>query len=90
MMKQKEWESMALKIAIDAGVLKRCVNHADVVYKSGVDIQQAYVLGNEQFSKGELAAVFVYRKEMTDAIKDAVGAHQAEACPDCTDTQNKD
>ena len=90
MMKEQEKQySVALKIAIDAGVLIRCVHHGDAVFKSDADIQQAYVLGNERFSKGELVAAFGFRKEMTDAIKDTVGAHQAEACPDCTETQNK-
>lgn len=89
MIEQETQSNMALKIAIDAGVLKRCEYHGDAVFNGGVDIQQAYVLGNERFSKGELAAVFVFRKEMTDAIKAIVGVHQEKACPYCAGTQNK-
>ncbi|MBL4711144.1 MAG: hypothetical protein JKX75_01345 [Gammaproteobacteria bacterium] len=80
---QNQQSDVAMNIAIDAGVLTRCKQHEEVVLNAGRDTQEAFLLGNERFSKGELGNVFTFRREMTDAIKDIVAAHQADTCPNC-------
>ncbi|PCI09341.1 MAG: hypothetical protein COB77_00025 [Gammaproteobacteria bacterium] len=80
---QDKQNDVALKIAIDAGVLIRCKKHEEIVFNGGEETQEAYLLGNERFSKGELGDVFTYRRDMTDAIKDTVATHQASTCSSC-------
>lgn len=79
---QSEQHHLAVSIALDAGVLKRCETHNDVIFNSATDINDAFVLGNERFSKGELGDAFTYRRDMTIAISDAVKEHP-KACPEC-------
>lgn len=82
MEEQEEKRAVALQIAIDASVLKRCELHEDAVLDCGSDVEDAYKLGNSRFTKGELSDVFGDRTDMTDAIKEVVGEHLDE-CPYC-------
>ncbi|MBL4762137.1 MAG: hypothetical protein JKY93_05495, partial [Gammaproteobacteria bacterium] len=77
-----EQHHVATDIAIDAGVLKRCETHNDAVFNSTVDINEAFVLGNELFSKGKLGNAFTFRRDMTIAISDVVKEYPQE-CPEC-------
>lgn len=76
--------SAALRIAIDAGALKVCEYHDDCIFDGGVEIENAYKLGNARFSSGKLDGVFETRREMTDCIKEVVeDNYLAEECPLC-------
>ncbi|MGA9070037.1 MAG: hypothetical protein WB424_07275 [Terracidiphilus sp.] len=68
---QEEQARVATKIAVDAGVLKKCEWHDNVINMFG-DEADAYKLGNYLFSNGKLEGVFSERTEMTDAIKNAI------------------
>jgi hypothetical protein len=75
---------VAIRIAIQAGVLKRCEIHSDCVFGGGSDSQGAYKLGNSKFTAGELEGIFDERTEMTDCIKKAIEEHHAiDECPRC-------
>jgi hypothetical protein len=76
---------MAVEIAIEAGVIKRCEIHEDVILEDGADIEDAYRLGNYKFTNGELADTFRDRREMTDTIKEMVEWHGygADECALC-------
>jgi hypothetical protein len=75
---------VAIRIAIQAGALKRCDNHADCVFEGGSDPQGAYKLGNAKFTAGELKNIFDERTEMTDCIKKAIEEHHLiDECPRC-------
>ena len=81
---QIEQRNIAIQIAIDAGVLKRCEHHSNEILNVGADVNNAFTLGNELFSKGEFGSAFTYRRDMTVAISDAVKEHTAEECPECS------
>jgi hypothetical protein len=68
---QAEQERVVTKIAVDAGVLKKCEWHGDVFTTFG-DETDAYKLGNYLFSNEKLEGVFSDRTEMNDAIKHAI------------------
>ena len=71
----------AIKIALDAGVLKECDFH-DFLLVGESDIEDAYRLGNSRFSAHSLGRIFENRIEMTDAIKEVVEDAAVE-CPVC-------
>jgi len=80
----EEQERVAIRIAIEAGVLQRCENHADFVFSGGSDIVGAYKLGQHKFKKDELRGIFDTPVEMTDSIKKVVEEHHAnDTCPRC-------
>lgn len=80
----EEQERVAIRIAIEAGVLQRCENHSDCVFSGGSDIVGAYKLGNYKFKKDEFKDIFDAPVEMTDAIKKVVQQHEAlDECPRC-------
>jgi len=64
---------LATQIAIDAGVLKSCPYHDTVYDPLNGDDTPAYKLGNYRLSAGELGHAFSSSREMTDAIKAAIG-----------------
>jgi hypothetical protein len=73
LLREEAQRQEAIKIAVDAGVLKRCPYHEDVVLDTlGGDNVPAYKLGNYRLSQGELNGVFSSPREMTDAIAAAV------------------
>lgn len=77
--------SAALRIAIDAGVLKVCEFHDDCIFDGGEAIENAYRLGNTMFSASKLGNVFETRRQMTDCIKEVVeDNYLADECPRCT------
>jgi hypothetical protein len=71
----------AIKIALDAGVLKECDFH-DFLLEGDSDIEDAFRLGNSRFSSHSMGSIFENRIEMTDAIKEVV-EDAAEKCPVC-------
>lgn len=73
----------ACEIAIEAGVLKRCENHEDVILEGSADIEDAYKLGNAKLSSGKLGDLFKTPRELTDAIKSAVEENCADECYSC-------
>ncbi|HBT0399322.1 TPA: hypothetical protein MA053_002474 [Klebsiella pneumoniae] len=89
---QQDKFNVATNIAIEAGVLERCEYCEATVFQGDEDIEEAYKLGNTQFSKGKFEGFFESRREMTDAIKDAVesGDHAAECCFHCHDKMHGD
>ena len=72
----------AVRIALEAGVLKFCEHHG-CVFEGPNDIESAYKLGNYKFSKGSLAGIFDTRREMTDCIKEVVEDNSTDECPRC-------
>jgi len=74
---------VALRIAIEAGVLEQCEDHDECVFEGGEEIKQAYILANSKYSAGEIEGVFVDRPEMTNIIKEVVEDHPASDCPLC-------
>jgi hypothetical protein len=83
MERHDEQRSAAMRIALQAGALKRCEFHEDCVFEGDHDIEGAYRLGNSMFSRGELREIVDSRKEMTDCIKDVVEDHRGDECPRC-------
>jgi hypothetical protein len=80
----EEQERVALRIAIEADVLKRCEIHPDFVFSGGSDVVGAYRLGNYKFKKGELKDVFETPLEMTNTIKKIVEENHAnDDCQRC-------
>jgi len=75
---------VAIKIAVDAGVLVRCETHADGVFAGSVAVTEAYTLANEQYSKNELGGVFLLRREMLELLEEVVPGYRTEECPYCT------
>tara|TARA_R110001583_G_scaffold9096_7_gene42897 strand:+ start:3602 stop:3907 length:306 start_codon:yes stop_codon:yes gene_type:complete len=91
-MEQEEHKlNVATEIAIQAGVLERCEFCESIVYQTGENVEEAYKLGNTQFSRGELEA-FDSRKEMTDAVKATVENpdHASDCCHHCDEMMNGD
>ena len=62
----------ASNIAVEAGALKRCELHPDVVWDAFGDPSVAYRISNVRFTAGELQTDFASRRELTDAIKEAI------------------
>lgn len=88
MMKAEERNELALSIAARAGVLDYCDHHG-VYSQAGGDVEDAYKLGNTLFTSGELGDQFDSRREMTDAIKEAVESCAGE-CYACSDFRDND
>jgi hypothetical protein len=68
---QEQQQSIAVNIAVEAGVLERCEYHG-IAVEAGVDPDPAYELANARFTSGALTGVFDDRHEMNDAIKSAI------------------
>jgi hypothetical protein len=79
---QQRQSGVAMGIAVDAGVLKRCKYHDNVYDALAGDNTPAYELGNSRFSAGELKGVFSSSKEMAAAIDSAIRDAGVE-CYDC-------
>lgn len=75
--------NIALQIAIEAGVLKPCEYHNDIVISGNENIQSAYKLGNHKFSLGAIESAFETRREMTDTIQSVIDEYSAEECGAC-------
>lgn len=74
---------VALGIAIEARVVSTCHLHLHIYLKGEHEIEAAYRLGNTQFTKSELTHTFQSRRQMTDAIKEAVENNVADSCVPC-------
>ena len=79
---------VALRIAIEAGVLEQCEDHDECVFEGHEEIKQAYILANSKYTTGELEGVFVDKQEMTDIIKEVVEDNPASDCPLCDKNKN--
>ncbi|ENM5750194.1 hypothetical protein [Vibrio mimicus] len=81
---QEEKRRAAILIAIDAGALKYCEVHDDILLEGSSDIEEAYRLGNSRFTQGKLNGVFDSRTEMTDLILEAkeYANYRCERCED--------
>lgn len=73
----------AIGIALKVGLLRQCEWCGTVLEGDRTRHEQAYRLGNVKFTRGQLAGVFVTRREMTDAIKVAENEHGLDDCPRC-------
>ncbi len=74
----------ALEIALDAGVLDRCMAHR-FVFEGPGDIQQAHELGGGRLSTGALGSIFESHDEMSEFINEIVVDHKVEECPRCAE-----
>ncbi len=79
-METKRWK--AREITLKAGVLTTCHDHDDEVFRSEIDVADAYELGKERFSKDSLGKIFSSREEMTDYIKEVTDEANTE-CAMC-------
>lgn len=83
MMRQEALFDEATGIAVAAGVLGQCEWHPEIVWDLFGDREDAYKLGNARFSRGELSSHFESRRELTDAIKNAIEQSGMDGCPLC-------
>lgn len=74
---------LAIQIAVKSGVLSTCKNHEDVIMDGDIDIENAYKLGNSQFTSGDISEVFDSRAEMTSIIQEVVDENSAGECYSC-------
>jgi hypothetical protein len=81
LLEQDQWME-AERIAVDAGVLKRCPYHDYVYDPLNGDNTPAYKLGNYRLSNGMLNVGFSGARELTDTIK-AVIEDSAMECGYC-------
>ena len=72
--------AVATNIAVEAGALKRCELHPDVVWATFDDPSMAYRIGNVRFTAGKLQTDFASRRELTDAIKEAIDEAGLDGC----------
>lgn len=75
--------NIAVQIAVEAGVLKPCVRHEDILLEGSEDAESAYMLGNRKFTNGDVDTIFDSRREMTDFIKSAITENGVYACAAC-------
>lgn len=83
---QEQRRDTAIGIAIRAGILRSCEHHGEAYLADkfvSAEVEPAYRLGNAKFTRGDFKEVFGSRREMTDAIKDAVDDFALDYCPIC-------
>ena len=80
--------AVALEIALDAGVLERCMIH-DVVFEGVGDIQHAFDLGAARLSTGALGQHFDSQDDMNEFIAEVVADHRSEECRSCREQQTE-
>ena len=69
LMEQREAQlEEATAIAAEAGCLKRCEYHPEIVWETFEDPAEAYKIGNARFTANELQTDFASRRELTDTI----------------------
>ena len=73
----------ATNIAIEAGALKSCKLHPEIVWDAFDDPSVAYRIGNARFKAGELQTDFASPRELTDTIKEAIDEAGPRGCPLC-------
>lgn len=83
LIRREDQMAEATDIAVKAGVLERCEFHPEFVWDIHGDREEAYKIGNARFTAGELQAEFHDRRELTDAIKDAIEQSGMGGCPRC-------
>ncbi len=74
----------ATNIAVEAGCLEQCEYHSDMVWETFEDPAEAYKIGNARFTANELQTEFRSRRELTDAIKEAIEEAGIDGCSICT------
>ncbi len=74
--------AVALEIALDAGVLDRCVMH-DAVFEGDGDLQHAFDLGGARLATGALGQNFDGRDDLNEFIAEVVADHRGEECARC-------
>ncbi len=83
MEEMEDKRNLAIRIAVEAGVLDECEYHDGTFTEGSNDIEEAYKLGNSRISSGELDGAFDSRREMTDLIKAVVDELSADECYSC-------
>lgn len=83
MEEMEDKRNLALRIAVDAGVLDECEYHDGTYTEGSNDIEEAYKLGNARITSGELEGAFDSRREMTDLIKEVVTENCSDECYSC-------
>lgn len=80
----------AIKIAVDAGVLKRCEIDVedDCASLTGEDVEVAYRKGSARLKAEELDNVFEDQRDMTDMVQKVVG-EAPDSCPRCAYRRNQ-
>jgi hypothetical protein len=79
---QESQERDAIAIAVAGGALSPCELHSEIMINNWVDPADAYKIGNARYTAGELTAEYSSRRELTDAIKEAID-DSVDSCPLC-------
>jgi Bacteriophage lambda ea8.5-related domain len=82
MLHHQDQIAVATDIAVEAGVLSRCEFH-DTVLDNETEPTDAYKLANWKFSHGKLRDAFETRREMTDAVQEAIQDSSSFGCGLC-------
>jgi hypothetical protein len=80
------WEKYfaALRIAVDAGVLKECTMCTGSYFDGNGDIESAYKMGSAEFASTKYKGTFDSRQEMMDVIKFVIDDNSRKECEGCT------
>jgi hypothetical protein len=78
---EEDDESIAEKLAIEAGILKPCRWHEGFVSQESWDLTPVYRLAARRFNRGEIRG-FVTLRDLRHSIKSVITAAPVE-CPRC-------
>jgi len=73
----------ALRIAVEAGVLKECRDDPGCYFDGNEGIENAYKFGNAEFTAGKLNGTFESKQEMMDIIKFVIYDNSRVECEVC-------
>ena len=82
-------QSVAADIAVEAGVLERCIGHEEILIDLYGDPQEAYALAKKKLDSGDLDVRFDSIQELKDTI-DSVVTESGDECPICAKNMTKD
>jgi hypothetical protein len=73
----------AARIAVNAGVLRECREDPGHYFNGNEGVENAYKLGNAEFTAGKLGGTFESRQEMMDVIKFVIYDNSRAECEIC-------
>ena len=71
----------ATDIAREAGALKECELHRNILVNQFTDDSEVYKYANAKFTAGETG--FATRRDLTDTIKELIDEASVDGCPEC-------
>jgi hypothetical protein len=87
MEEQEARYQIGLGLCIEAGAIEECEFHEGTYFQGHEEVEAAYRLANTKISSGQLGQPSAeYRREVTDAIKEAYDDNAGtSACHQCED-----